>query len=80
MPLSFRVELWCSGECSRRYLMTIATDAIDKIPKIGLDLIRRAERDGWTQDGTAGWCPACTRQVRAEAAALCVRDVKGGGR
>jgi hypothetical protein len=76
----FRVEVWCSGECSSRYLQTITTADPSELETLGASLTAAACRDGWTSDRKAIWCPSCTRERHAEDNAATVAQFKAEAR
>jgi hypothetical protein len=64
--IAYRVEVWCDGDCFTRFLKTTPTNNPVAMPQLALDLSARAACEGWTADGTAIFCPACTRQRNDE--------------
>ena len=74
--IAYRVELWCSGDCFTRFLQTLPTHDLSKLPQLALNLTAIATRGGWTPDGTAMFCPRCTRQRKDEDQAQSVANYK----
>lgn len=78
----YKVELWCDGECSTRYLGTSKGEVPAALPQLAFNLIQRAKAEGWTQDGNSLWCPSCVRLLHpgpAPSASQYRRDGRVGG-
>jgi hypothetical protein len=61
-----RAELWCDG-CRTPYGVGIPHEDPDAMRVLWRNLAGLAREDGWTIDGKARWCPACTVERAAPA-------------
>ena len=76
--IGYRVELWCAGDCSTRYLQTILHDDPNTLTPVARKLIESARVDGWVEDRAAHFCPRCQRE-RHPVPDMTVADAKRAG-
>lgn len=74
--IAYRVEVWCDGDCFTRFLKTTPTNNPPALSQLAVKLAASAVLEGWTADGAAIFCPACTRQRNAEEQAQSVANYK----